>query len=85
MSLIGGYEFVLDGSDNFETRYLVSDAFFLVGRRWITQPSAVRWIADHESGAREKTRGETQSDLSLLVSGAAASPAGACLRRGPAS
>ena len=26
MSLIGGYDLVLDGSDNFETRYLVSDA-----------------------------------------------------------
>ena len=24
MSLIGGYDLVLDGSDNFETRYLVS-------------------------------------------------------------
>ncbi len=29
MSLIGGYDLVLDGSDNFETRYLVSDACFL--------------------------------------------------------
>src|SRR4029077_12912446 len=28
MSLIGGYDMVLDGSDNFETRYLVSDACF---------------------------------------------------------
>src|SRR3984893_9640185 len=29
MSLIGGYDLVLDGSDNFETRYLGSDARFL--------------------------------------------------------
>ena len=29
MALIGGYDLVLDGSDNFETRYLVSDACFL--------------------------------------------------------
>jgi len=36
MSLIGGYDFVLDGSDNFETRYLVSDACFLAGRPLIT-------------------------------------------------
>jgi len=28
MELIGGYDLVLDGSDNFETRYLVSDALF---------------------------------------------------------
>ncbi len=28
MALIGDYDLVLDGSDNFETRYLVSDACF---------------------------------------------------------
>jgi len=32
MSLVGGYDLVLDGSDNFETRYLVSDACFLAAR-----------------------------------------------------
>ena len=36
MGLIGGYDIVLDGSDNFETRYLVSDACFLAGRPLIT-------------------------------------------------
>jgi len=36
MELIGGYDIVLDGSDNFETRYLVSDACFLSGRPLIT-------------------------------------------------
>jgi adenylyltransferase/sulfurtransferase len=36
MQLIGGYDHVLDGSDNFETRYLVSDACFLAGRPLIT-------------------------------------------------
>ncbi|MGB6399595.1 MAG: molybdopterin-synthase adenylyltransferase MoeB [Bradyrhizobium sp.] len=36
MSLIGGYDIVLDGSDNFETRYLVSDACFLAGRPLIS-------------------------------------------------
>src|SRR6201994_4530350 len=29
MVLIGGYDLVLDGSDNFETRYLLSDACYL--------------------------------------------------------
>lgn len=29
--LIGGYDFVVDGSDNFETRYLVNDACTLAG------------------------------------------------------
>jgi adenylyltransferase/sulfurtransferase len=36
MELIGGYDVVLDGSDNFETRYLVSDACFLAGVPLIT-------------------------------------------------
>ena len=36
MELIGGYDIVLDGSDNFETRYLVSDACFLAARPLIT-------------------------------------------------
>src|SRR3954447_20102143 len=29
LGLIGAYDLVLDGSDNFDTRYLVSDACFL--------------------------------------------------------
>src|ERR1700739_4840366 len=36
MSLIGGYDLVLDGSDNFETRYLISDACYLAARPLIT-------------------------------------------------
>ena len=35
-ALIGGYDLVLDGSDNFQTRYLVSDACFLAARPLIT-------------------------------------------------
>src|SRR5512146_2247424 len=29
LELLGGYDLVLDGSDNFQTRYLVSDACYL--------------------------------------------------------
>jgi len=36
IELLGGYDLVLDGSDNFETRYLVSDACFLLGKPLIT-------------------------------------------------
>src|SRR3984957_9991922 len=36
MELIGGYDLVLDGSDNFETRYLVSDACFLAAKPLIS-------------------------------------------------
>src|SRR6202022_399075 len=36
MALIGSYDLVLDGSDNFETRYLVSDACVIAGKPTIT-------------------------------------------------
>jgi molybdopterin/thiamine biosynthesis adenylyltransferase len=36
MALISGYDLVLDGSDNFETRYLISDACFFAGVPLIT-------------------------------------------------
>jgi len=32
MQIIGGYDIVVDGSDNFTTRYLVSDACYLAGK-----------------------------------------------------
>lgn len=36
LALIGGYDIVLDGSDNFSTRYLVSDACYLAKKPLIT-------------------------------------------------
>lgn len=36
MDLIAGYDLVLDGSDNFATRYLLSDACYLAGRPLIS-------------------------------------------------
>ena len=36
MALLRDYDLVADGSDNFETRYLVSDACFLAGKPLIT-------------------------------------------------
>src|SRR3954449_971879 len=36
INLIGAYDLVLDGSDNFETRYLASDACFFAKRPLIT-------------------------------------------------
>jgi len=36
LALIGSYDLVLDGSDNFETRYLVSGRMFLAGKPLIT-------------------------------------------------
>src|SRR5258705_3365443 len=56
MSLIGGYDLVLDGSDNFETRYLVSDACFFAGKPLITAAlgqfdGSLTTIRAHERGA----------------------------------
>ncbi len=36
MALIGAYDIVVDGSDNFATRYLVSDACYLAGKPLVT-------------------------------------------------
>jgi molybdopterin/thiamine biosynthesis adenylyltransferase len=36
LALIGSYDLVVDGSDNFDTRYLVSDACFLAGKPLVT-------------------------------------------------
>ncbi len=55
LALVAGYDLVLDGSDNFATRYLVSDACFL-GRRPLVTAAVNRFdgslttIRAHESG-----------------------------------
>ena len=56
MALIGGYDLVLDGSDNFETRYLVADACFLAAKPLITAALGVfdgslTTIRAHETNA----------------------------------
>ena len=33
-TLIGGYDIVADGSDNFDTRFLVNDACYCAGKPW---------------------------------------------------
>nr|WP_218886319.1 ThiF family adenylyltransferase [Kineococcus aurantiacus] len=35
LDLVAGYDLVVDGSDNFTTRYLVNDACVLAGRPWV--------------------------------------------------
>ena len=56
MTIIGGYDLVLDGSDNFETRYLVSDACYLAAKPLITAAlgmfdGSLTTIRAHESNA----------------------------------
>lgn len=55
-ALVGAYDVVLDGSDNFDTRYAVSDACFHVGRPLITGAlgvfdASLTTIRAHERGA----------------------------------
>jgi adenylyltransferase/sulfurtransferase len=57
MELIGGYDVVLDGSDNFDTRYLVSDACFLAEKPLITAAlgmfdGSLTTIRAHEKNAQ---------------------------------
>jgi len=35
LEVIGGYDLVIDGSDNFSTRYLIGDACEILGRPWV--------------------------------------------------
>jgi adenylyltransferase/sulfurtransferase len=56
LDLVGRYDLVADGSDNFATRYLVSDACFLAGRPLVTGAVGIfdgtlTTIRAHERGA----------------------------------
>jgi adenylyltransferase/sulfurtransferase len=56
MSLVQAHDVILDGSDNFATRYLVSDACYLAGRPLVTAALGVfdatlTTIRAHESSA----------------------------------
>ena len=42
MEMVGRYDLVMDGSDNFPTRYLVNDACLLSGRPWV-YGAVLRW------------------------------------------
>jgi adenylyltransferase/sulfurtransferase len=73
IDLISRYDIVADGSDNFATRYLVSDACYFAKRPLITAAvgtfdGTLTSIRAHETRAD----GTPQSDISLPVSGAAA-------------
>ncbi len=56
LDLVSAYDLVADGSDNFSTRYLVSDACFLVGKPLVTAAvgtfdGTLTTIRAHERGA----------------------------------
>jgi molybdopterin/thiamine biosynthesis adenylyltransferase len=59
LELIGRYDIVADGSDNFATRYLVSDACFFAGKPLVTAAlgpfdGTLTTIRAHERGANGK-------------------------------
>ncbi|MDI3317198.1 MAG: HesA/MoeB/ThiF family protein [Bacillota bacterium] len=42
LEILAGYDLVVNGSDNFPTRYLLSDACVLLGKPWV-DASVLRW------------------------------------------
>jgi molybdopterin/thiamine biosynthesis adenylyltransferase len=59
LALIGSYDLVVDGSDNFETRYLVSDACFLASKPLVTATLGVFDGTLTTIRAHEKRKGGT--------------------------
>jgi molybdopterin/thiamine biosynthesis adenylyltransferase len=58
-ALIGAYDLVVDGSDNFATRYLVSDACYFAGKALVTAAvgtfdGTLTTIRAHQRGADNK-------------------------------
>jgi molybdopterin/thiamine biosynthesis adenylyltransferase len=68
------YDIIVDGTDNFQTRYLVNDACVLSGQ------AECLWLDLPLRGAGERVCDEGRAVLSLPVSGAAAAGTGAELR-----
>ena len=76
MQIFSGYDLIVDGTDNFATRYMVNDACVLLGKPYV-------WgsiLPLRRAG--ERVLGRVRPVLPLPVSGAAASRHGAVLRRG---
>ena len=83
LALLADYDVVADGSDNFATRYLVSDACYLAKKTLVTGSlgvfdASLTTIRAHDRNAQRRG----QSDLSLPVSRTAAGRHGADLRGG---
>lgn len=69
MDIIGAYDLVADGSDNFKTRYLVNDACYFAkkplvfGALW-----PLRRAPDDVSGLRDRRNRHAPPELSMPVS-----------------
>ena len=83
LEIIGSYDIVADGSDNFATRYLVSDACYLAKRTLVfAAVGPFDGYVDHPQAARDRPRRPAVPDLSLHLPRAAAAGHGGQLRRG---
>src|SRR5205807_5258103 len=63
LALIGGYDIVADGSDNFATRYLVSDACFFAKKPLVT---AAVGVFDGTLTRSEEHTSELQSPCNIV-------------------
>ena len=81
LDLVSRYDLVADGSDNFATRYLVSDACYFAKKPLVTAAVGVFDGTLTTIRAHERDRdGKPNPDLSLPVPGAAAGRNGTGLR-----
>ena len=85
LDLVSRYDLVADGSDNFATRYLVSDACFLAKKPLVTATLGMFDGTLTTIRAHETRRRQAQPDLSLPVSGRAAAGRRSRPARKPAS
>jgi len=75
MDIIKDYDLVIDGSDNFDTRYLVNDACYLAGKTNVTAPSS-------SSRAWPRSSPRTRGPLPLSLSDTAPTGPRPLLKRG---
>jgi adenylyltransferase/sulfurtransferase len=75
MEIFAPYDLIVDGTDNFATRYLVNDACVLLGKPYVGLDLPVR-------RAGQRVLGRARAVLPVPVPRAAAAGHGAVLRRG---
>ena len=76
MEIFAQYDLIVDGTDNFATRYMVNDAAVLLGKPYV-------WGSIYRfDGQAQRVLGRARPVLPLPLPGAAAARHGAVLRRG---
>ena len=76
MEIFAQYDLIVDGTDNFATRYMVNDAAVLLGKPYV-------WGSIYRfDGQASRVLGRARPVLPLPLPGAAAARHGPVLRRG---